>query len=102
MEQQADIYEDLMPLIQQKLKENGMNKKELAERLNLHPSSVYKFLEGKNMPLDRLETLSVILDFNFFRDLSIRLSMEQPLTAEGQRIQELEIANKTLKELIKS
>jgi len=58
----VDMYADLVVRINQILREKGISKKELAERLNKNPSEISKWLNGKhNFTLRSLAKLSAEL-----------------------------------------
>lgn len=58
----VDWYADLVVRIHQLLKEKGISKKELAERLNKQPSEISKWLNGQhNFTLRSLAKLSAEL-----------------------------------------
>jgi transcriptional regulator with XRE-family HTH domain len=63
----VDWYADLVVRINQLLRENNINKKELAERMDKKPSEISKWLNGEhNFTLRSLAKLSAELGENLF------------------------------------
>lgn len=59
----VDLYADLVVRINQLLREKGISKKELAEKLDKKPSEISKWLNGEhNFTLRSLARLSAELD----------------------------------------
>ena len=63
----VDWYADLVVRINQLLRENNINKKELAEKMDKKPSEISKWLSGEhNFTLRSLAKLSAELGENLF------------------------------------
>lgn len=61
----VDWYADLVVLINQLLREQGINKKDLAQKLDKNPSEISKWLNGEhNFTLRSLAKLSAELGVN--------------------------------------
>ncbi|PTN04789.1 hypothetical protein [Mangrovibacterium marinum] len=97
----AEIKTELVNLIQLELTAQNMDIRTFASHLQLSVSATRNMLNGNQMTLDRLHEISVILNFNFFRFWADQLQIDQPASADIERIKALEIENRTLIKLLK-
>lgn len=97
-----NIEHEALALIKKKMDEKGWNISDLAKRMLMHKSSVSKMLQADRIKLGKLVELSVVFEYNFLRELSDLLALNNPPqliedhTACQLRIRELEIENATL------
>lgn len=97
-----NIEHEALALIRKKMAEKGWNNSDMAKRMLMHKSSVSKMLQADRIKLDKLVELSVLFEYNFLRELSDLLALNNPpkLTVDHStcqlRIRELEIENATL------
>ncbi|QTO26236.1 MULTISPECIES: helix-turn-helix transcriptional regulator [unclassified Bacteroides] len=63
-------------LIQKKLEESGMSKKELAKRINCSRGRIYNILGSSTIDLDTLFAVSKALKYDFFSDILEAYSRE--------------------------
>ena len=54
-------------LIKQRLQEIGMNKSELARRINTTPQNVYGIFKRKSIDTELLRKISNVLEYDFFQ-----------------------------------
>ena len=54
-------------LIKQRLQEIGMNKSELARRINTTPQNVYGIFKRKSVDTELLRKISNVLEYDFFQ-----------------------------------
>jgi predicted acetyltransferase len=102
----VNLEAEAIRLIQQKLKEKGWNKTDLALKIGMHPSSVTKMLASDQIKLDRLKLISELLGFNFLRALADQIDVNDPPRysaepATRERLRELEIENATLLKVLR-
>jgi DNA-binding Xre family transcriptional regulator len=102
----VNLEAEAIRLIQQKLKEKGWNKTDLATKIGMHPSSVAKMLASDQIKLDRLKLISELLGFNFLRALADQIDVNDPPRysaepATRERLRELEIENATLLKVLR-
>ncbi len=109
MNNQLDFHREALRMIKQKMEEKGWNQTKLAGLLHVYPSAVFQMLNGSTMSLDKLKELSGIFGYNFFIDLADMLDLPEPAkesaptidhSACEERIQELEIENRTLLKIL--
>mgnify|MGYP000862981772 CR=1 FL=1 len=97
-----NIEHEALTLIKKKMAEKGWNNSDLAKRMQMHKSSVSKMLIADRIRLSKLVELSDVFGYNFLRELSDLLALNNPPrliedhTACQLRIRELEIENATL------
>lgn len=97
-----NIEHEALTLIRKKMAEKGWNNSDVAKRMQMHKSSVSKMLQADRIKLDKLVELSNLFGYNFLRELSDQLELNNPPrliedhTACQLRIRELEIENATL------
>ena len=96
-----NIEQEAIRLIQLKLKEKGLNSSILARKMGMHPSSVAKMMQTKQIKLSRLKEISDLVGYNFLRVLADQLEINDPPkfpvdTATSERIKQLEIENAVL------
>ena len=97
-----NIEHEALALIRKKMAEKGWNNSDVAKRMLMHKSSVSKMLQADRIKLGKLVELSVVFGYNFLRELSDQLELNDPpkLTVDHSacqlRIRELEIENATL------
>lgn len=53
--------------IEKKIQERGITMAEFARRLNTVPRNAYSILKKEDLKTDQLQTISNILDYNFFQ-----------------------------------
>lgn len=96
------IEKEALALIRKKMAEKGWNNSEMAKRMQVHKSTVAKMLKTDRIKLNKLAELSDLFGYNFLRELSDHLELNDPPklivdhTACQLRIRELEIENATL------
>ena len=84
----------------------------VARKLNLNPSSVKTMLHSDTMQVQRLLDMSNLLQYNFFREIAALLHFTEPVIeketpdvdptiALNERIKELEIEVKILRQTLK-
>jgi DNA-binding Xre family transcriptional regulator len=101
-----NIEQEAIRLIQLKLKEKGLNSSILARKMGMHPSSVAKMMQTKQIKLSRLKEISDLVGYNFLRALADQLEINDPPkltedhTACQLRIRELEIENAVLMKVL--
>ena len=83
-------------LIKEKLYEQKLTIPDLAARMKMSRSGLYKLINGHNMTINMLSSISVALNHNFFFDLR-PLPTSQPTTPDPASLQ-AEITN--LKQLV--
>jgi hypothetical protein len=97
-----NIEHEALALIRKKMAEKGWNNSDVAKRMLMHKSSVSKMLLADRIKLSKLVELSVVFEYNFLRELSDQLALNNPPrlvedhTACQLRIHDLEIENATL------
>ena len=97
-----NIEHEALALIRKKMAEKGWNNSDVAKRMLMHKSSVSKMLQSDRIKLGKLVELSVVFGYNFLRELSDQLELNDPPklivdhSACQLRIRELEIENATL------
>jgi len=97
-----NIEHEALALIRKKMAEKGWYNSDVAKRMLMHKSSVSKMLQSDRIKLDKLVELSAVFGYNFLRELSDLLELNDPPklivdhSACQLRIRELEIENATL------
>jgi transcriptional regulator with XRE-family HTH domain len=75
-------------LIKEEMKKQAVSQVELAERLQIAPSSVYNILESGSIQVSRLETISKALKINFFRIVAEQINIHEPVNAKIEELEE--------------
>lgn len=111
MTNQLNFNKEAIRLVESKMKEKGISQAQIARLLSVGPSTVYHMINGQTLMVDKLQKLSLILEYNFFTALSDLLDLPVPVkqktteanhSACNERIRELEIENRTLLKILKS
>ncbi|WP_163716836.1 helix-turn-helix domain-containing protein [Mangrovibacterium lignilyticum] len=112
MKRPNQLSHQTIGLISGKMAEQGLNQTQLARKMQLTASAVTKIVnQGRAVTLDRLFSLSVALQYNFFEEISRQQelqnlegppagqhvsSLQQQVTELSERIHDLEVENRTL------
>jgi transcriptional regulator with XRE-family HTH domain len=100
---------EVLGIVKRELKNKHVSPAELARQLNTNPSSVHGMLNRSTIQVQKLIKLSGILEYNFFREIALKLPYHEPEIikpddeekALKERIRELEIESTTLRRTLK-
>ena len=108
------IMEKINPtiLVSREMQKRYITAAAVARKLNLNPSSVKTMLHSDTMQVQRLLDMSNLLQYNFFREIAALLHFTEPVIeketpdvdptiALNERIKELEIEVKILRQTLK-
>jgi len=90
----SDSYPHNGKFLQDYIKKNGVNRAEMARKMNVSNSTVYQYAESPTLQLSVLWKASLALNHNFLAELGELLPVEHSTKREAElekRIKELEI-----------
>ena len=97
----------VMQLINREMKRKKLNPANISKSLGLSYTAAHRMFLRPTIQVQRLAELSELLGYNFFRELAEKLPCDEPevvghpeINALKERIKELEIENRTLKEMV--
>ncbi|MGD9929507.1 MAG: hypothetical protein AB7U05_05780 [Mangrovibacterium sp.] len=97
----------VMQLVNREMKRKKLNPADISKSLGLSYTAAHRMFLRPTIQVQRLAELSELLGYNFFRELAEKLPYDEPevgdhpeTNALKERIKELEIENRTLKEMV--
>ncbi len=101
----------VLPMIKRVMKSKRINHAEIARGLQMHPTSISGMFSRSTLQVQRLAELSVLFEYNFFREIAEKLPYAEPAYSELEsnqenlhlqnRIKELELEVKILRQTIR-
>ncbi|WP_163709814.1 hypothetical protein [Mangrovibacterium lignilyticum] len=98
---------ELKRMVNRQVQKRGMNIRKLARELDITYSGTHQLLDREKLQVQRLAELSEALKYNFFRELAEQFDYQEPDYSDNsenealkQRVKELELEQKVLKEAI--
>lgn len=103
---------DVMKMVKRQMKSQQISAQRLGRLLNISYTGAWQMMKSDSIRVNRLLELSEVLQYNFFREVSLQLPYaapsdgdpNAPLLAENTalkaQIRDLELQLKTLKEAI--
>ncbi|MFA9388486.1 MAG: hypothetical protein ACERKD_01680 [Prolixibacteraceae bacterium] len=102
----------IYPMVYREINRRYYNAAHIARSLNLDPSTVSGMNKRKSMSVQRLVQFSHLCKYNFFREIAEMLPYQEPaptklessagvISALNERIKELEIEVKILRQMVK-
>jgi len=101
----------ILSMIKREMERKHINASDLSRGLKMNHSSVVGMLKRPTLQVQRLAELSELLNYNFFREIAVKLPYSEPdvvdateATTLQNRVKELElevsILRQTLKDLV--
>lgn len=92
-------------MIRREMKNRSISGPQLSRSLGLSVKTMTTMLRGTTIQAQRLADISELLKYNFFREVAQQLPINEPVSGEvaalQNRVQELEMENKILRQTMK-
>ena len=102
---------DVRPMIRREMQKQRVTGTDIARKLKIHPTTILDAIERPTMQLNRLAELSDFFQYNFFREIALKIPYPNPdysvkndrteIEALQKQVNDLEMEVKILNQVIK-